>query len=66
MRYKCGFSPLDIKIAGRWDSDCYLVYIHADADRAMWNAAAIGSTRCSPMEAPFLEIGLRAEELELP
>ena len=68
IMYKAGRAPLNIitKVAGRWDSDCYLIYIHADAERAMENTAAIGCTKCEPMEKPFLGIGLNQEELELP
>ena len=63
--YKAGCSPLDIKVAGRWDSDCYLIYIHADRERALRMSSCLASTRCELAEDPFLEIGLDKSELEL-
>ena len=63
--YKAGMAPLDIRVAGRWDSDCYLIYIHADRQRAMANTAMLASTTCSPTEDPFLEIGVDERDVEI-
>ena len=52
--YKAGCSALDIRTAGRWDSDVYLIYVHADRHRAARVSRELASTRCDLCEDPFL------------
>ena len=63
--YKAGHSTLDIRLAGRWDSDCYCIYVHADRQRAMTVTRGLASTHCEPDEDPCLELGVEDAELDL-
>ena len=53
--YKSGASALDIRTAGRWDSDVYLIYVHADRARAARVSRQLASTACDLAEDPFLD-----------
>ena len=54
--YKYGASALDIRTVGRWSSDVYLIYVHADRARAAEMSRRLASTQCDLMEDPFLEV----------
>ena len=62
--YKAGFTPLDIRLAGRWDSDCYLVYVHTDRRRALEVTRQMASTECALSEDPCLALGVDDVEIE--
>ena len=62
--YKAGFNPLDIRLAGRWDSDCYLIYVHADRQRALETTRRMASTACALAEDPCLALGVDDVEFE--
>ena len=40
--FAAGCTPLDIRMMGRWDSEVYRIYVHAEGKRAMRCTAAIG------------------------
>ena len=54
--FKAGASALDIRTIGRWSSDVYLIYVHADCERAVEMSRRLASTQCSPAEDPFIEV----------
>ena len=62
--YKAGHSALDIRLAGRWDSDCYCIYVHSDRRRAAEVTRRLASTHCELDETPCLELGVEDVELE--
>ena len=54
--FKSGRGELDIRTMGRWDSEIYRIYVHADRERAFENARIIASQQVAPLEDAYDEV----------
>ena len=54
--YAAGYSELDIRTMGRWDSDVYRIYVRGDRARAAACTRGIGAQAVAPSMDPYDEV----------